>query len=237
MHSGLWLVEPLSATLAKSQTNTCYRCPIGGRCENGIPSAMPRYWGYQVGDKIIFIHCPVGYCCQKLPCTMFNSCNIGRNGPICSDCALNFSIDLASGIQCRSKEICSSDLFWIFGILTVLGFTLFFFSGGDIYSLYKFVKMTIQKTKLYNSKVNTHIVNMEEREKYKTNNHRNRVFKFQFQKAERTSFSDLWPIIVYHIQDARIFHVYLANIDIELAFYFFEKQIVWHLQGIIFISN
>jgi len=112
---------------------TCQQCPYGGRCFYEI-SAVPNFWGYTVGSKIRFQHCPKGYCCAMLGCKGYDWCAPHRTGTLCGRCELGYSEALFSP-ECLPDHVCDST--WLWPVMACSGvlYFLFLFFQKDIRDL------------------------------------------------------------------------------------------------------
>ncbi len=94
----------------------CYKCPSGGICDGRNVVAHPNYWGFAYNDRLKFVFCSVGFCCQPGTCISYNGCNKGREGKLCTSCKTDFQLGM-SGNVCLLKETCAED--WLYSMIVL----------------------------------------------------------------------------------------------------------------------
>ena len=77
-------------------------------------------------EKITFVQCPPGYCCDNENCATYDSCHGNRSGTLCGRCPQGMSESLLSP-QCISNKECSLNYFFIIGTVAGLVVNLIFF--------------------------------------------------------------------------------------------------------------
>ena len=123
----------------------CRQCPRGGDCVNGLVTAKPNFWGYQVNKEVVFLQCPPGYCCDSEDCVTYNSCHGNRTGTLCGQCPEGMSESLFS-TQCISNIECFLNYFVAVGGIAVLLLYLIFFLYQK--EILKFVRNTLFSKRL-----------------------------------------------------------------------------------------
>lgn len=98
---------------------TCVKCPYGGECLHKI-TAVPNFWGYNIGDHIMFQHCPSDYCCSSPKCPSYNACALHRVGYLCGECAKGYTEALFSP-KCLTNDQCDA-FSWVWLLTATLGF-------------------------------------------------------------------------------------------------------------------
>ncbi len=102
-------------------TGVCIACPQGANCSAGVV-ALPNYWGHMTADdKLEFLRCPVGYCCNQAPCEGIDQCAAHREGTLCGRCMKGFSESLITS-QCILDDGCND--WWVFPLFCLWGFNI-----------------------------------------------------------------------------------------------------------------
>ncbi len=110
----------------RSIHHDCTDCPTGAECPGDNLLAKPNFWGFNTRTGIVFLQCPVEYCCQKRPCVSYNECSGNRAGTLCGACKPGHSLSMLSK-NCITNEQCSSHWFW-FASLTGIFIYLFWYT-------------------------------------------------------------------------------------------------------------
>ena len=111
-------LEDTSSLYNQNATGICYKCPQGGICSGHSVIAYPNYCGFQHQDRLHFVYCLDGFCCQPGFCVSYNGCNIGREGKICTSCANGFQLAIVSN-DCLQTNTCEKG--WLYGIIIITG--------------------------------------------------------------------------------------------------------------------
>ena len=223
----------------------CHSCPEGGICKHGKIVAQQNYWGYRYQEVILFTKCPTGFCCPNISCLSYNSCNFRRHGLICSECNFNTSVALNSQ-ACLPLTLCNTYLVAIYFFLSALIYTLIlcfqndliaFLISGSKKTWHALIRTKIRSNKLEvnitvepedtSSGKNSKSVVVQEHEtpliEIALNNIGEHVKKTDTVHKQQNSLfdcvSDVWQIIVYHLQDSQLFHVGLPDVKHESILY------------------
>ncbi len=112
----------------KKSMGTCIECPHGANCSAGVVS-LPNYWGHiTAANRLEFHRCPVGYCCNQIPCSGIAQCAAHREGTLCGRCMKGFTESLVTP-ECIPNQICSDwwvlplFCFWTLAVTIVLVFS------------------------------------------------------------------------------------------------------------------
>ena len=192
-------VLPLNQKLAFH----CDICPANAVCYKGNITVLPNYWGHVVGHKVYVLPCPADYCCQKAPCVSYDSCNIGRQEILCSQCRSNFSLSLKTN-KCHIRTGCSPVLFWFCFALNIIIYSTFLFIRNDLLNiLFCSLKWLYRRIKYLNNillkKTKHNSSQFVEDKQY---------ISIKLEKwANKISFFVIWQIFVYHIQDVCLLQV------------------------------
>jgi len=111
----------------------CTSCPYGGKCSEIELVAKQGLWGSIYNETLHFFPCIPGHCeTCKINCShySFNLCTTNRQGPICTECATNYTEALFS-TNCIHDEDCIDDWFWSVVIMSAF-YILFFYSFNQI---------------------------------------------------------------------------------------------------------
>ena len=107
---------------------TCFQCPYGGVCEKGQIRAANNFWGYLKSEnEVRFVSCPSGYCFTGKLCKSYDSCALGRYGPLCSSCRKSFTENVVVH-ACLDHRTCSRP--WMWALMLLIGFL---FVYGSMY--------------------------------------------------------------------------------------------------------
>ena len=112
----------------------CQLCPYGADCDTGILKAKPNYWGTRLGNEVVFLQCPNGYCCsgtETAPCISYDTCSKNREGILCGECKENYSISILSG-KCIPNIECGVPWLWYVCLLEVIAYMLWYTFKDDI---------------------------------------------------------------------------------------------------------
>ena len=112
----------------------CQLCPYGADCDTGILKAKPNYWGTKLGNQVVFLQCPSGYCCsgtETAPCVSYDTCSANREGILCGECKKNYSISVLSE-ECIPNSECGVQWLWYVCLLAVTVYMLWYTFKDDI---------------------------------------------------------------------------------------------------------
>ncbi len=122
--------------------NPCEPCPFGAVCSQGEVKALPNFWGYKEDVSIIFLSCPLKYCCNDIDvlCNSHNSCAPQRTGQLCGQCEIGFSESVMS-TQCVPDETCDDWWVWPLSIILALLYLMWYMYKGCIANGFKHLFM------------------------------------------------------------------------------------------------
>ena len=137
---------------------SCYPCPYGGICEDGIRS-RGNYWGYLMrhfhkdsqyySSKVKFVKCPEHYCCSRpKECKTYQTCAMNRKGMLCGECEHGFSASLIGSARCVRTNDCHGKYFWPLYVLSMFIFLLIFLYLKEILIHIKFWLLPRQRSTL-----------------------------------------------------------------------------------------
>ncbi len=101
-----------------TQSDVCFKCPPGGICKDKSIVADVNYWGFIDGNKLSFVFCTAGHCCQNAPCPSYDTCNEGREGRLCTSCIDGRLLGIVSD-DCVLVENCVEG--WLYAVVIVTG--------------------------------------------------------------------------------------------------------------------
>ncbi len=120
----------------KRKTESCLACPYGGVCSGHNVVPRPNHWGYWHQNKLIFIKCPLMYCCSgtgKAPCIRYDYCTGNRTGDLCGACQSGFSVSILTGV-CIPDNACGRDSwFWPLASLGTLIYAMWYTFLGNMF--------------------------------------------------------------------------------------------------------
>ncbi len=124
--------------------DVCYKCPPGGHCKDHHVQAEPNYWGMTYKNKIDFVICPEGYCCQSSPCVSYDACSEGRTGQLCASCKDGYRLSMLSE-ECLLIGQC--EVAWVSVAIISSGcvYIAFLFVKVEIANILSFMKQKVQK--------------------------------------------------------------------------------------------
>merc|ERR1712159_937953 len=76
--------------------------------------SRPRFWGYEDGEIIKFIRCPIGYC-REQPAD-YRPCSSNREGVLCGECKSHHLLNIFSS-KCIPKAECRENVILPFALL------------------------------------------------------------------------------------------------------------------------
>ena len=169
---------------------SCLPCPLGAKCESTIET-LPNYWGYENSNKSVSIfRCPDYYCCQgNDTCGRINSCNTGRTGTLCGTCEHNLTETIFTP-KCVPIESCRSILVMTLFISAALVYAVVLMSFSIITNKLKYF---LKKVKVKCTKKQTFS---------------------EDQMTDESGFKYM-QILFYYVQDAKLFTVYLPEMDVK----------------------
>ncbi len=138
-------IQDVNNKMAKSLP--CVDCPYGGDCPGTTLRAKPNFWGYSKDDEVLFVPCPVSYCCvasAKVPCQTYNACSSNRAGTLCGVCKAGFALSLLSN-NCLPESQCTSSWVWPFASLTAALYMLWYTFKDDILQVPSFLSAKIRR--------------------------------------------------------------------------------------------
>ena len=227
--------------------NSCYQCPIGGRCKNGKLYPLSGYWGFVKHGRVFFVACPVGYCCEAKNCRNYSSCNDGRDGLLCSKCKSTFSLRFIND-NCILDTGCISHFIimvlfinaFIYSLLLMVQNSLFDILCS-LFNIFKKIILIVLSLKRYIKIIPSKIGTIARREinkhvptalaKFKTLKHFIHKVPPNLQKGQRKSNAinsctskvsvcvEILEIAIYHVQDAELFHLPLPKDGISIPFH------------------
>ena len=150
----------ISSTISKKEVYTfqrkninfsCFDCPVGGDCSEYIKSKS-NFYGYKTKQqKVMFLSCPLEFCCIADQCKTITSCNKGRSGTLCGRCIKNNTESFLS-TNCVPVNMCKkSATFWLiyfvyaFSLATCLYYmkdlvVLIKTTGGNVFKVFQCFK-------------------------------------------------------------------------------------------------
>ena len=120
----------------------CSECPFGGVCKRGDIHAADNFWGCKENDKIHFISCPLGYCCEGGLCRHYNSCASGRKGTLCGSCKAALTENLLT-MDCLEPKNCLNPWYWVIVIFGGICYLVFFMYLNEIIGAFKILMPAI----------------------------------------------------------------------------------------------
>ncbi len=120
----------------KDGDDECYRCPPGGICEEHTVVADTNYWGFMQGNELFFEFCLDGFCCQSSPCASYDSCNVGREGRLCTSCKEDYKLGVVSN-ECLPKDRCVDGWVSVVILATGAAYIGFLLIKVEILNVYK----------------------------------------------------------------------------------------------------
>ena len=106
----------------------CFGCPFSGICDKGRIRPENNFWGYlDDNNEVNFLICPFGYCCSGSICKDYNSCQTGREGPLCGSCGKSLTENILTP-DCLDPIKCRHPWFWlVFGFAGFVYFLTFMY--------------------------------------------------------------------------------------------------------------
>ncbi len=139
-HKATEVVQVLDL-LSLSENLDCVKCPYGAACPGYQLNSKPNFWGFELGNQILFAQCPVGFCCSGETgnlCTSYNSCNNHREGTLCGACEKNYELSLLSN-KCLPVSICDDSWVWPAAVLGTVFYMLWYTFKDDIISFLQYL--------------------------------------------------------------------------------------------------
>ncbi len=114
-------------------TDQCVSCPYGGFCPAGSIIARPHFWGYQVGQNVEFVSCPIGYCCDVVStaCSVLDTCAQHRQGRLCGGCKAGYTETLIT-TKCVPDSQCDDDWLWTVFAVSAFVYIIWYSYKGEI---------------------------------------------------------------------------------------------------------
>ncbi len=109
----------------------CTQCPTGADCPGDSLLSKPNFWGVRSATGVVFLQCPVEYCCQQKPCESYDRCSGNRVGTLCGMCKDGFSLSVLSQ-NCVPTDDCGNNWFWFLSIISICSYMLWYTFKGDI---------------------------------------------------------------------------------------------------------
>ncbi len=209
--------------LVNIQNDVCLRCPPGGVCKGKTVVAHVNHWGYLNQNELTFVQCLIGHCCQTAPCFSYDTCNEGREGRLCTACKNNYRLSMAH-YNCIAEEKCVNEWPYTTVILTGLFYIAMILIKIDFLNLLHFLYINVahgyskrwKERNLLKRKNNRNDFNLESiAESSQLPDSEISDIKINSVPKE-TSLKDwlgpfdsveLFHILIYHIQDARLFEI------------------------------
>ena len=195
----------------KSLVSPCVPCPVGINCNDEVPSPLPNYWGNTDKEgKIRMMRCPEDYCCKGRHCRKLTSCAEGRTGTLCGQCKMNKTESLFS-VACISANQCQTLFVSVCYVLAALLYALFLLLFNPmkkvvLHQLKKIWKSLMMKVRKRERKDEFELKNKEE-----TFYRLIKEPKKREKKEETDSGMKYLQILLYFVQDAALFQVYLPD--------------------------
>ena len=136
--------ESLNASLSfqgiskyEKRNFTCIDCPVGANCTASIKSKS-NFYGYETKEqKLKFLPCPRGFCCNGNQCNTIKSCNKKRTGTLCGRCIESY-VESFLSTDCVSLYSCQNfTTFWLLYYVYALILATFLYYMKDVISLIK----------------------------------------------------------------------------------------------------
>ena len=154
--------------------------------------------------------CPDGYCCQgNDTCQGIDSCNTGRTGTLCGTCEQNLTEALFTP-KCVPTENCKSGLLIILFISAALIYAVILLSLSTIKDQLK-VQWKIIYGNLKKCCANCKMLIKRDKEKVKSTNKQISVEDVESDEGGLKYMT----ILFYYVQDAKLFTVYLPQVDVK----------------------
>ncbi len=217
--------------LLTSLNDVCHKCPPGGVCEDRTVIADVNHWGFVQGNKLDFVFCGAGHCCQEAPCPSYDTCNEGREGQLCTSCQEGYLLGLVND-NCALPEDCVEGQIYIAILVTGLIYIIILLVKVEFLNVSRMVYLKVitacnrrkGKMPLYNPSTNDRDVlsdkhiEMGPAEKGTGNlneNGSNLKVKALPPVAEPTGRSwfipcdtvEIFHVVVFHVQDTGLFQV------------------------------
>ena len=195
----------------KSLVSPCVPCPVGINCNDEVPSPLPNYWGYTDKEgKIRMMRCPEDYCCKGGHCQNSTSCAEGRTGTLCGQCETNTTESLFSA-ACISANQCQTLFVAVCYVLAALLYALFLLLFNPM------KKVVLHKLKKTWKRLKMKVRQRERKDEFELQNKEETFYRLikepkQTEKKEETdSGMKYLQILLYFVQDAALFQVYLPD--------------------------
>ncbi len=120
-HANIHLRERDNETILDIHQETiCQKCPYGGECSQTMVSSKPGFWGSIFDTKVEFYPCiaQCSSCGTNCSDEIFTICAPHRQGPICTECAANYTEAMFSS-SCVPDRKCTDT--WFVPIIITVG--------------------------------------------------------------------------------------------------------------------
>ena len=189
-------------------------CPRGGSCSGTSVIALPNYWGFVHNERLYFVFCSLGFCCQPGNCTSYDGCNQGREGKLCTSCKYGYQLTIVNE-KCIRTDICVQD--WLYGIIVISGLVYIGFLLVKVEIMNIFQEIYFAIVKWYKA---SKIDNEGDDEPGHPDDRRT---KSQLDLASRTNVweipfdqVEIFHILVFHLQDTGLFKITLTDMPDSL---------------------
>ncbi len=126
-------------------TPICVKCPFGGKCTQTTLSSKPGFWGGILEFNVVFYPCKTQCFSCSTNCSddMFTICALHREGPICTECAVNYTETLFSS-SCVPDSKCTDS--WFVPVVIIVGivYSLFLLFQQDCVNFIVMVPIRIR---------------------------------------------------------------------------------------------
>ncbi len=199
---------------------TCYKCPPGGLCDGRNVVALPNYWGFLYQDKLDFVFCQPGFCCEAGSCATYDGCSEGREGKACTSCIDGFQLGIEEDI-CIPSNNCVESWFYVTMFITgilYLGFLVlkveFFNIIQQMYiNIRDLLKRRKNKNESQYSMTITSNGKINESQSVPNSEIANSIFDERHKDGWVIPFDhvEIFHILVFHLQDTRLFKITLPG--------------------------
>ncbi len=213
----------------------CYKCPPGGVCDGLSVVTHPNYWGFLYQDKLDFVFCQPGFCCETGSCISYDGCNEGREGKACTSCVDGFQLGIGEDV-CIPSNTCVESWLYPTIFLTAILYLGFLVLKVELFNFVKLIYFKFRNCckKCKNKKEAPQVMAV-------TNN----TIKTIYQNGSQSDFNadvagstndtkhedgwkipfdhvEIFHVLVFHFQDTRLFKIILPempNSSIQLDQY------------------